>query len=448
MSHRCGRLIFLTGAPDSKFLDWNETGLLSTATYMYHMKKYLADGGTSADAEIPKLPGDIYQLSWLEQPTELQIAWRRLPLQPEHLPTGLSQETQWQTSSADAPTCSEETTQRIPVDQEASFLTSSDLSVALPTNENHTTAGTVQSGDGSFGSTDDELLSQFYEHFLAVHQDLASSQIVSEQTDSNGRMASDSNATSRVERASGTINDTSLQFSESSSLVQSPIPKPVIGRVMDLADIPSASYLESIIPQTMTVNLIVGVIDIGTDRVVRIRRTGQEMCIVELLVGDETKAGFAINLWLPPPAQQKTPAGKKHPEEDGDHDLVSTLCTLRPHDVILARNVALSSFHGRVFGQSLRKGVTRLQLLHRRQPLASQVGLRKNYGVYHPSELASMTDDDPYPSKVRCVRDWLLEFVEPRVSTSTTPSRSSLTQTTHTRQLPKEAQKVLPPDTP
>lgn len=73
------------------------------------------------------------------------------------------------------------------------------------------------------------------------------------------------------------------------------------------------------------------------------------MEILDLLVGDETRAGFSISFWLPPAQSQNSHTSKY----DGVADLRAALQSLRAGDVVLVRNVALSVWRGAVYGQSL-----------------------------------------------------------------------------------------------
>ena len=76
---------------------------------------------------------------------------------------------------------------------------------------------------------------------------------------------------------------------------------------------------------------------------------------------------------------------------DGEADLRVMMEGLRVRDVVLVRNVALAAFRGRVYGQSLRRGVTRVDLVWR----GGGVERRGWEGV----------------EKVRRVREWVLGFV-------------------------------------
>ncbi|KAK0261137.1 hypothetical protein LTS09_004400 [Friedmanniomyces endolithicus] len=73
------------------------------------------------------------------------------------------------------------------------------------------------------------------------------------------------------------------------------------------------------------------------------------MDILELLLGDESKAGFSITFWL-------TAVDSQTKQQD---DLRSELGNLRAGDVVVVRNVALSAFKGCVYGQSLSRKFAR-----------------------------------------------------------------------------------------
>lgn len=349
-------IIFLTGAPDSRTLDWTE------------------DGSLYSDL-LPSFGGD--QVTEQEQrSTEARAAWRVLQLQRRHLPTGLTQNSPFKTWQDQNPTG-------------ASFFTCSNISLTSP-EEIHSTLKTVGEISIITSADDEELRTQFYEHSFAVHEDITTSQLGSdEQTESNG------DSTYLSEDQIDSLHETTLD-----SIIPSSSPPRFtslqgIGHITDIIHIPSASYLQRIIPQTMTVNLIVGVIHITPARRVITRRAGREMDIVEMLVGDETRAGFGINFWFSPePIPETTGALPKRPTDNSN--LRASLTALRPRDIILARNVALSSFRGRVFGQSLRREITKLHLLYR-----------------SPADTPEKGDEDVNALKLKRVRDWVVEFVGP-----------------------------------
>ena len=111
--------------------------------------------------------------------------------------------------------------------------------------------------------------------------------------------------------------------------------------VTDLRRLPSASVIERSYPQTITVNLLVGIISVSAPRLVEIRRFGYSKRIVEAVVGDETRTGFAITFWLPPRATGV---------ETGTFE--DELTALRSGQIVVLGNVALRAFKGTVYGQS------------------------------------------------------------------------------------------------
>ena len=409
-------IIFLTGAPDPNALDWAESGLLPTTTLLHPLRRYL-DGHDDEPASCIKSGAPLLP----------RAAWRVLPLQDEPLKTGYSQGVPlhgasilniFSANAGGTPSFNNTTS-------EVSVARASDASNA-PSESKNT--------NSTWASTDDEVLSRFHEHSLAVHQEIASSQILLERTsleDDNDHSVEEESTGISGARDGSTIVDTD-SFMSSSSADAAPyhyIPRQRIdpGHVTSIVDIPSISYLNQITPQTMTVNLIVGIITAAPARIVRARRTGAELSVVELLVGDETRAGFRISIWLPHPYRHPERANSSLPTDGPmtndqrleQDNLAAVRSGLRPQDIVLAQNVALSSFQGRVYGQSLRRGITKLHLLHRPRASFSKFA---DHGrtLYTAAELDRDGDDDPSTVKVRAVHDWLLEFVG--TSHTSTPS--------------------------
>ncbi|OBT86974.1 hypothetical protein VE02_04604 [Pseudogymnoascus sp. 03VT05] len=149
----------------------------------------------------------------------------------------------------------------------------------------------------------------------------------------------------------------------------------------------------------MTVNIIVGILSISPPRSIQ-TRGGSAVEIVELLVGDDTRSGFGINCWLPLNVVSRPTGG--HP------NLRSSLSGLRPQDIILVRNVALTSFRGEVYGQSLRCDVTKADLLFR-----NRIDREDERGCYSVRDLNTTIGSDIHPqvAKTIRVREWVLRFV-------------------------------------
>lgn len=260
----------------------------------------------------------------------------------------------------------------------------------------------------SGGSADSmsEALSEYYDHSFAIHEAIPSTQLssFSEYTPGTPTYESNEEMFPQTPGGGGGIIRTPSQR----RLSQAPRPK----HLSELEDIPNARYLSSIEPQTMTVNLIVGIISISPPRMVH---TGmkygkpREVELVEMLVGDDTKTGFSISMWLPREMRVNWKDGANAAPEGSRSILRRSLRFMRPRDVVLLQNVALSSFRGKVHGQSLKGDVTKIDLLFRKKVDDDDLA-----GIYSPSNLRTATGKDPQVFKVKKVRDWMTEFVGDR----------------------------------
>ncbi|OJD13430.1 hypothetical protein AJ78_06120 [Emergomyces pasteurianus Ep9510] len=269
-------------------------------------------------------------------------------------------------------------------------------------------------------NTEVEAGSEFYDHSFAVHEGGGDSTMLSGMdsfsTESNFETALDD--TSMVSMTHPSVEDSDNNH-------QHPLPPPLTGHLSDLKDIPSAAYLHSISPRMIPVNLIVAIITIYPRKRVR-TRWGYETDVVELVVGDETRSGFRVTFWLP--LEEKSRDGAKQ-------DLDGSIRGLRPRDIVLFRSVALNSFRGKVYGQSLKGNATKVDLLHR-----SLIDFNDNEGLFTLRVLADRTGDShPQLMKVRRVRAWILDFISPGIHGKIDQSSA----------LPGglENERCLPPDT-
>jgi hypothetical protein len=170
-----------------------------------------------------------------------------------------------------------------------------------------------------------------------------------------------------------------------------------------LKSLPNADHVLRLAPQTITLHLVVGVISITPPRTVQLRRSPRTMDIVEMLVGDETSAGFSVTFWLPSEPTGGGASLKPRRFADDGKDpskgrLGSVLERVGPRDVLLMRNVALSVFQGRVHGQSLNARVclneTTIECLGRVEGVDVE-----------------MDGDERRLQKVQRVRDWVTHFL-------------------------------------
>ena len=237
----------------------------------------------------------------------------------------------------------------------------------------------------------DTPLSQFYDHSISIHE----STCIPISNASNF----DSMEETGIEPESIT-SFVDIDASYRSEHLQAPFP-PLLGPLRDLKDIPNAGYLRFIAPQTVTVNILVGILAIHPPRRVTTRQWKQERDIVELVVGDETKTDFRVTFWLLPEG-----SGMDAAAMNGDDVLRTALAHLRPRDIILLRTVGLSSFQDRVYGQSLRRSVTKVDLLYRWPVNTTDCG-----GMYTSRMINAASDDDLPLLKARRVRQWVLDHI-------------------------------------
>jgi hypothetical protein len=332
------KILILTGAPESNALDWSAGGLLSE--FEDSISRFTSINSDTCNG-VPQATSSAPQ----------HAAWRSLPLDRENIPTGL--------------------TQQCPID----FYYGPDESVFGPSPEFLTTASFSALSDADDGEHD-TVLSQLYEHSIAIHDALPSSQLVSQSTG----------------QASSFLSDDTGSFVSGDGSQPGSIKGPVLFRgshlLHDLKNIPSAAYLTEIRPHTMTCNLIVGIISISQSRAVK-TRWGATKYLAEVLVGDDSKAGFAITYWLPYDSVEE-----------------SRLGGLRPRDIVLVQNVALNVFTKKVYGSSLRKDLTKVHLLYRMKLDSRDAG-----GYYSTADLAFTGTVHPQLAKTQRVRDWVLNFV-------------------------------------
>lgn len=387
MVENCRRVLFLTGAPLLNSLTWEEDKLCAVlqpcfSEFSEHHCQTVASAGTVAPV------------------------WRSLPLVQPHLPTGLTQldRDSWASGVQED------------IEHETSFLSTSNLSfVSAISNEDR--------NRGSLGSelSDEEFLSQYYEHSFALHEDVPSSQILG----SASAMVDESFGTEAEELSIALTDDSDREADD--QLARS---KLISSHLSDLKDLPNAAYLYSITPQTMTVDLVVGIISISQPRTVKTRRGGREVELVEILVGDDSRAGFGINMWLSPVEETI----KSRPRNE---HLRNETLQLRPRDVVLARQVALCSFRGKVYGQSLRRGMTSLTLLYR-----NVVDKDDTKGAFRAKDFRDEGVRDGQMMKVYKVKDWVLQFVGSNAGTAAFAKTS-------TSRFKRQAQlERLPNDTP
>lgn len=385
------KILILTGAPESHRLNWTDAELLNS--FQPSIARFaLLQPKTSTASRFGATTGDRNRPD--ESVLDLAV-WRSLPLQRKHMHTGLSQQHDLQFIG------------RFP--SSADFLTTTNISFQGVSQGSSTQE---ESNEGS------RLLTEFYEHSLAVHDELASSQLVP-RSQNHGVDSSIDDTTSLDTDGSlaGPEDDddttTFVTKDESTVLPKTPL-KPawnvrgVIQRLSDLQHIPSAKVLASLMPQTVTVDIIVCIISIAAPRTVE-TRYGTTSTLVEALVGDETKSGFSVTFWL-------SAKDRINNKNNNSTPSCGMLNGLRNQDIVLMQNVALNVFRNKVYGGSLRRDMTKVHLLFRgRLVNEDDVG-----GYYSRADLARagrtrsssrQQQRCPQLEKTRRVREWVLDFV-------------------------------------
>lgn len=340
------KVLIFTGAPESSTLDW-ESGLLSA--FSDPIARF---AGITTDSEQPR------------PAIEDHAAWRSLTLERTDIPHDRQKQV-----ALDP--CYDESADFLPGTGPDFFTTVYTASFASTRN------GESQSQFQSRAESQNHALSQLYEHSIAIHQEMPSSHLV--------------NHHSQSDQSDSCISNETTSFLSDGPSQHEPARGPLSFRgdshLTDLKDIPPASCLTKIMPQTASVNLIAGIISVARPRVVNTRWGSKHL--VEILVGDETRAGFTVTYWLPSDDVEK-----------------SCLAGLRPGDIVLMQNIGLNVFLKKVYGSSLRKDLSKVHLLYR-----VKLDSRESGGHYAASDLASTTNRHPQLDKTRQVRDWVLNFV-------------------------------------
>ncbi|KXS97988.1 hypothetical protein AC578_8746 [Pseudocercospora eumusae] len=353
-----GTVIFLTGAPDASSLSWNENDLPSHFNLRH--RRFLQAGDEDQTTQ------DSLALA-----TQSLARWREVEIDGQNHPPRDSRGRH----------ANPEATQFL------SFQNDSKIQ-----NAEH---------------------SDFLERSLYAWQNLDSSQIaVPENTaydDTTCVTGASFNTTLSTESSYQTSTSSASESSEQQVVTFN-------APVTDLKRIPNARHLEKIHPQTMTINVLAGVIAVQPTRTVQLKKRTGEMDIIEVVVGDETKAGFTISFWLPPIDTSSQVGASKD-------QLRNVLQSLRSGDIILVTHIALGEFKSNVFGQSLSKRITRNN--------TTVAVLSSNVTGFSPPLLA----------KLNRVRDWSSHFVSRKASKRDASPAITL------EVFKKRAKKPLPLDT-
>ncbi|ERT01104.1 hypothetical protein HMPREF1624_02343 [Sporothrix schenckii ATCC 58251] len=425
-----GKTIILAGAPDAASLDWStveETAVPETVR-PWEAGIHTTDVGPHSHPEWRVVPAHVPGAAPPERPQTrpaLETAQPRLKTEQNEQPQATN-DSVWhlygRAAFLDLTQVTQESTQPSTQDdtrdtgsRAPSSLDEASLSFRLPnalppTSPQPPPMPSLPPLPSRPPQTATFVLSQeFIEHSLAVHDALPSSLPAFEPPAVYETAASFDETTMSLSLS----QPEPLSFS-ASRLPPLPADIPRWQPLTHLADVPSAAYLRRMAPQTVTVNLVVAIVSVGVPRVVgnttnSRRRDRPPTSLVELVVGDETRSGFGMTVWM------------DGAQSAGPSSLAMLLPTLAPHDVVLLRHVALHVFGDKVYGSSLRKDQTKMHILHRGgllQPepahdalfssahlaAAAQVPTSTQAGASYPADLQLL-------AKTARVRNWALRFV-------------------------------------
>jgi hypothetical protein len=302
------RLKTLNGAPLPQHLDFNERTLFAPKE---------CDVFTAPTT--PSTPSG----------STTTLKWRRVGLKDTRLPTGWSQP-----FLPGSGRLGIETDLSMPFSQinDTSTMFAPDstlLDTTLDLDQQPSTAGT------------------FLEHSLVFHDTLLSSQVVKDaaidDTISSSSFLTTSMNTTASDLSSPTRNDGPTLL----------IKLPPQMTITPLHAVPTAHYLRSMYPQTLTLNFLCVLVTQPERREVFVRKGGYRMELYEITVADDTNSGFKITFWLQPPRESNNAQSKVRLL------LLQTLEDLQAGDILLLRNIALTSFRDVVHGQSLNPSIAR-----------------------------------------------------------------------------------------
>ncbi|KAG9189970.1 hypothetical protein G6011_06838 [Alternaria panax] len=187
----------------------------------------------------------------------------------------------------------------------------------------------------------------FLEQSLMFHDTLLSSQVLPDDVTDKTVSSSSFLTTS--------FGTTASDFSSPSKADEHALNAPIAPKlaITTLGSLPSAQHLRAIYPQTPTPNFLCAVTATPEQKEVFVRKGEYKMNLWEIIVADDTHSGFKITFWLRPPQDSN------NKQNHFQNLLPKTLQGIKVGDILLLRNIALTSFGDTVFGQSLNPTIAR-----------------------------------------------------------------------------------------
>jgi hypothetical protein len=299
------RLKTLNGAPLSTSLDFGEHALLDPSKCEHF---------------------DIHKISTSTASSTASLKWRALAPRNTRLQTGWSQP-------------------YLPRGED-----NADASISLPdlgTSPTFPTELLTQLDTTLSFEEEPSVADDFLQQSLIFHDTLLSSQVAQDATADQSASSSSFLTTSFGTSISEMSSPSRI---EGQTVIMQVPPKMTTAPIGTL---PSAQHLRSIYPQTPTPNLLCVLTTNPERREVFVRRGGFKMDLCEITVADDTKSGFKVTFWLRPPRESN------NEQSHAQQLLLQELERMKVGDILLLRNIALTSFRDVVYGQSLNPIIAR-----------------------------------------------------------------------------------------
>jgi len=305
------RLKTLNGAPLCENLDFSDSALLGDDQY----------------PSFSEIPGS----NALSVDSTLPLKWRSITDRATRLRTGWSQ-----------PYLPGGNTHHQGAEHSLSIPNLAEISFCVP-DDSTILDDTATLNDPSFRADD------FLQQSLLFYDTLLSSQVLQDTGNDSFASLSPSSFIDTSFATTASNIDSPSRVDEHSLLLRIP---PHI-EVTSLGSLPTAQRLSAMYPQTPTPNFICVLTVHPVKRDIFVQKGGYKRTLWEIFVADDTRSGFKVNFWV-------QPARKLHGQQaHAQNVLDQALGSIQVGDVILLRNIALNSFRGTVYGQSLSPSSTR-----------------------------------------------------------------------------------------
>ncbi|KAF2754776.1 hypothetical protein EJ05DRAFT_540841 [Pseudovirgaria hyperparasitica] len=322
------------GAPVARDLKWDENLLFDTFQLSYTVLKDILEGQSSSSGLYTAEPLSTHSVSTTK--------WRSVATNPNIcLPTGLTQPTGFYQDH--------ETLSNDPAVHRSG--------ISLPYMST-SFASTISSSE-----PEQPVSPSCLRHSFKFHERITAAHLTQTQ-----------DVTSFISAPSFTsLGDTTLDatlFPSTSSLPALQLHPSLTNT--PLSALPSAARLDALQPQTPTATLLVAVLSTTIRSIIikrkpskRSRRTEPsepvERHLIDLLVADQSRAGFKCTFWLPPSTSLSSPLMEIEAHMSPIDIPLTSISSLRRGCIVLIRCIALASYDGSVYAQSLNPYLTKMK---------------------------------------------------------------------------------------